>query len=153
MPDSSESLPSQFTDSIPEIVERYRQGVAVTQLAKDARRSYQTIYNWMIRYAGEQYKHIKYEVAINRLADAEYERDTASTQLEYARARDKCKDYRDDLKRIAPDLYSDKVFSQTDNTITVVIQPAPPVIPPIDITPPIISVDSEVIDKTKEDQA
>jgi hypothetical protein len=120
MDEASPSAPT--TPNIPSLVQRYIDGESVYTLAKDMRVSMQTIYNWMHANLGEEYKAIKRQVFINRIADADYEVMTAPTLLDLARAREMSRSVRWDIERAFPDQFGPKQQVQTDNTIRVIIQ-------------------------------
>jgi len=122
---------------IPAIVRRYMAGESVADLAKENKRCLATIYNWMFKEVGSEYKELVTECLINRVADADFILESAATKLDLIRGRALADLARRDLERRRPELYGPK--QSTDSTVRVIIEPPPPrrqlANPPIDVTP------------------
>lgn len=119
--------------SLPEIVQRYRNGESVQTLAQESKTSLRTLYYWLFKAAGPGHEDLQTECFISRLADADYMLLQAETKLQVARARECMKTWRLDFERRRPELYGPRLDVKQDTSITVIVdRSAPPV---IDITP------------------
>ncbi len=124
----ADSLPVP-SPSIPDLIQRYLNGTPITELAADARVSYQTIYNWFMAETGPEYEHIITRALVNRIADADYDLEKSASMFEIARARERARFSRMDFERRRPKLYGPKQELQVDNQVTITINRQPVILP------------------------
>jgi hypothetical protein len=114
---------SLTTDDLPQIVERYRNGESLQELAKGSPVVHRQLYNWMLNGLGDvQYEQIVTECLINRIADADQKLEEGCDSIHIARAREMSRYARMDFERRRPHLYGPKQEVKTDTTITVIVQ-------------------------------
>lgn len=111
--------------SIPSVVQRYLNGESLQQLASEYDKCHRTIYNWLLKECGPQYEEMVTQALVARIADADWQLETATTPLQIARARECAKFSRMDFERRRPKLYGQKQEIQQDTTIRVLIEPIP----------------------------
>jgi hypothetical protein len=136
--------------SIPDLLHRYLNGETIRSLAAEAKVNRQTIYNWMLGECGPEYEQLITKALINRIAEADEQMETSSDMLGFARGREMSKFARQDFERKRPKLYGPKQEVQVDHTVRFTINRGPVILPVVS-DPPVIHVNSEVIDN-KEDE-
>lgn len=143
----AQDRPTQPTEllppSIPEIVQRYRNGESIPSLAKDCGKSRFTIYKWMLKDLGPDYHDLVTDCLIRRISDADDELETAKDMLNSTRAERIARFARLDFERRRPLLYGPKQHVQTDNRIEIHINRTPQ---PVVVQAPHSSPTAEVID-------
>lgn len=137
---------------LPDLVQRYLNGESLQTLAAESHHCVRTLYHWLLAECGEQYDQVITQGLINRIADADLQLELARDNIQIARAREMAKFARMDFERRRPKLYGPKQEITEDKTIRVIIAPAEPVTPYIDPSSPIITVNSQVIDNTQDNE-
>lgn len=150
MPDSSELLPPA-SPSISSVVQRYLDGESIQVLAEECGRSPRTIYNWLLAECGPEYESLITQGLVAKIADADMELLNARDPVQIARAREIARFARMDFERRRPKLYGPKQEISGEMSWSITIN-RPGVTQPVVVEQPIIAVDSQVIDKTKEEQ-
>jgi hypothetical protein len=135
--------------NIPDLLQRYLNGETIRSLAAEAKVNRQTLYNWMLGECGPEYDQLITQALINRISDADAQMENSEDMLGFARGREMAKFARQDFERKRPKLYGPKQEVQVDHTVNITVN-RQPVILPVVSEPQIISVNSEVIDKTKD---
>lgn len=108
---------------VPDLIQRYRSGESLVQLAKEHSVSRNTIYNWIFSgKADEEHSEIVTDCLINRIADADSEMDEAASPLDISRAREKMRFSRQDFERRRPKLYGQQTQHQHNTAIQVIVQ-------------------------------
>jgi hypothetical protein len=99
--------------SVPEIVERYRGGELLSEIAKECVVSHRTLYRWMLaEVGGERYRELVTECLVARIADADAELEEARRSRDPVRvtaAREVGKFARMDFERRRPEFYGAKM--------------------------------------------
>jgi transposase len=116
--------PAPNSPALPDLIRRYLNGESTAQLAKDSHVARATIYNWIHRQDADP--NLVNQVLITRFAECEEQLETASDQLELARARELNNNAKWQLERRSR-MFAAKQEVQQDTTIRVVIEPAKPV--------------------------
>ncbi len=119
---SETALEPAPTIPVPEIIQRYLDGELIKDLAVDARRSRQTLYNWMHNeVTDQQYPSLVRQALLNRMAEADENLESAASMLDLARAREVAKLVRWDVERRLK-MFQPKQEVTKDSRITVIVQ-------------------------------
>jgi len=118
---------------LPEIVQQYLNGKTIAELAKEHKRCRATLYNWIHSEAADrQYPDLVKAAIVTRYADCEDSVESASTMLDYVRARELLASAKFQLERRLK-MFAMKQESTTDTTIRVLIAPVPSRDKPLDL--------------------
>lgn len=112
----------QSSPNIPELIRRYLNGESTAQLAKESHVARATIYNWIHRQDADP--NLVNQVLITRFAECEEQLESASDQLELARARELNNNAKWQLERRSR-MFAAKQEVQQNGTIRVIIEPSP----------------------------
>jgi hypothetical protein len=147
-PNALEPVATSPAKPVPDIVQRYLDGESLNDIAATERKSHQAIYKFLLKECGPEWDEMVTDALISRIADADTELMNAADKVAVARAREIARFARMDFERRRPKLYGPKQELNIDEKVTVIIQRGP-VTPPVVDQSRIISVNSEVIDKTE----
>lgn len=101
--------PTLTKADLPEIIQRYRNGESMQDLATESPVSTRTLYRWMLLHLGEgEYQQAISELLADRVAEADFMLLSAKDQCQIARAREVARFARMDLERRRPELYGQK---------------------------------------------
>jgi hypothetical protein len=145
------NLPTEApTPNVPDLLQRYLNGESIQGLADDTQHCFRTIYKWLLREAGPEYESIQTDALIARIADADYALGNARDKVSVARAREVARFARMDFERRRPKLYGPKQELDVTTKYEIIIEEQTrPVTQPVVDESRIISVNSEVLDKTE----
>ena len=104
---------------LPEVVQRYLDGASLRQLADQYGADYRTLYTWILAYNGDEHYDRVTQAMCARIADADLDLETASTQLDIARARERCRFTRMDYERRRPREYGQQPAAVSQVNIIV----------------------------------
>ena len=108
--------------AIPEFVQQYLDGKSIAEIATDARRCRQTIYNWLHSEESDHYyRSLVKQGLINRLADAEQRIEESASMLDYVRARELLASIKWQLERRVK-MFSPKQEVTADTSLTIIVQ-------------------------------
>lgn len=122
-PDNAGQVPAlaEVNPSLPAVVERYRAGESVQEIAKDCKVAARTIYRWMLSGLGDkEYYSLVTEALVDRIADADMALENAKNIVDVAKAKSAMRFSRMDLERRRPFLYGVKTEGP-DNKVIVVV--------------------------------
>ncbi len=114
---------------LPDVVERFRNGESIQQIAVGNRAGVRTIYRHLLRALGEEYYAIQRDLLVARIADSDQMLLDATNAWEVNRAIACAKFSRFDYERRAADDFGPKQAVAQDVRVTIRdIRPAAPVI-------------------------
>lgn len=148
--------PSIPESDLPILLQRHRDGTSLLDLSAEYGVTDEALRQRLDLYCISGKADVSWADAVTdyitaRLVGHMQKQETSVDLLGNARARDNVKNWQWIAERRRPKLYGARQEMQVDHTVNITINRQPVILPVVD-SPSIIAVNSEVIDKTKEDE-